>query len=277
MATNPGYEYINALKKYHEARTIDEKLKALHEMLKTAPKHKGAENLLADIKSKIAKYKRTIEREAKQRKGASKFSIKKEGAATICLVGTTNSGKSTLLKKLTNANPEIAQYPFTTKKPEVGTLDYNGIKLQIIEIPSIVKNFRDTKNGLAFLSIIRMSDLIVLMFNNFKEKKIIEEELYDIDIQRIIFKNQQNISYEIWSNLGLIKVYTKQPGKDKEYPPLALKKGSTVRELAEHVHKDFIKKFKFARIWGKSVKFNSQRVGMDHILEDDDIVELHVK
>ena len=277
MATNPGYEYINALKKYHEARTINEKLKALHEMLRTAPKHKGAENLLADIKSKIAKYKKTIEREAKQRKGASKFSIKKEGAATICLVGTTNSGKSTLLKKLTNANPEIAQYPYTTKKPEVGTLDYDGIKLQIIEIPSIVKNFRDTKNGPAFLSIIRMSDLIVLMFNNVKEKKIIEEELYDIDIQRIIFKNQQNIANEMWSNLGLIKVYTKQPGKSKEYPPLALKKNSTVRELAEHVHKDFIKKFKFARIWGKSVKFNSQRVGIDHILEDDDIVELHVK
>src|SRR3989344_9247695 len=227
MATNPGYEYANALKKYHEAKTVNEKLKALHEMLQTAPKHKSAENLLADIKAKIAKYKKMVEKEASQKKGKTKFSIKKEGSATICIVGTTNSGKSTLLKDLTNAKPEIAPYPFTTKKPEVGTLDYNGIKLQIIEIPSIVKNFRETKNGSAFLSIIRMSDLIVLMFNNVKEKKLIEEELYDIDIQRIIFKNQQNITDEIWDNLGLIKVYTKQPGKNKEYPPLALKKDST--------------------------------------------------
>src|SRR3989344_8326337 len=108
MATNPGYEYANALKKYHEAKTINEKLKALYEMLKTAPKHKSAENLLADIKSKIAKYKKLVEKESSQRKGRAKFSIKKEGSATICLVGTTNSGKSTLLKKLTNANPEIA-------------------------------------------------------------------------------------------------------------------------------------------------------------------------
>ncbi|MBI2663019.1 TGS domain-containing protein [Candidatus Woesearchaeota archaeon] len=277
MATNPGYEYANALKKYHEAKTVNEKLKALHEMLQTAPKHKSAENLLADIKAKIAKYKKMVEKEASQKRGKTKFSIKKEGSATICIVGTTNSGKSTLLKDLTNAKPEIAPYPFTTKKPEVGTLDYNGIKLQVIEIPPIVKNFRDTKNGLAFLSIIRMSDLVILMFNNDKEKKLLEDELYDIDIPILTYTNQSNLNDKIWNKLGLIKVYTKQPGKEKDYPPVALKKGSIVRELAEHVHKDFVKKFKFARVWGKSVKFNSQRVGMDHIMQDNDIVELHIK
>jgi|SRR3989344_6812672 len=277
MATNPGYEYANALKKYHEAKTVNEKLKALHEMLQTAPKHKSAENLLADIKAKIAKYKKMVEKEASQKKGKTKFSIKKEGSATICIVGTTNSGKSTLLKDLTNAKPEIAPYPFTTKKPEVGTLDYNGIKLQVIEIPSIVKNFRDTKNGLAFLSIIRMSDLVILMFNNDKEKKLLEDELYDLDIPILTYTNQSNLNDKIWNKLGLIKVYTKQPGKEKDYPPVALKKNSTVRELAEHVHKDFVRKFKFARVWGKSVKFDSQRVGMDHIMQDNDIVELHIK
>ena len=277
MATNPGYEYANALKKYHEAKTVNEKLKALHEMLQTAPKHKSAENLLADIKAKIAKYKKMVEKEASQKKGKTKFSIKKEGSATICIVGTTNSGKSTLLKDLTNAKPEIAPYPFTTKKPEVGTLDYNGIKLQVIEIPSIVKNFRDTKNGLAFLSIIRMSDLVILMFNNAKEKKLLEDELYDLDIPILTYTNQSNLNDKIWNKLGLIKVYTKQPGKEKDYPPVALKKNSTVRELAEHVHKDFVRKFKFARVWGKSVKFDSQRVGMDHIMQDNDIVELHIK
>tara|TARA_Y100000031_G_scaffold147115_1_gene181764 strand:- start:100 stop:933 length:834 start_codon:yes stop_codon:yes gene_type:complete len=275
MPINAKPEFLRARAKYSEANTTNEKLKALYEMLKTAPKHKGSEVLIADINSKIAKHKRLAEKEATQKKGRAKFSIKKEGSATVCLVGTTNSGKSTLLKKLTNAKPEIAIYPFTTKIPQIGTLDYHGVKLQVIEIPSITKGFRDTKNGLAFLSIARTSDIIILMFNNDKEKKLLDGELYDVDLPKLIFKNQSNLKDRIWNKLGLIKVYTKQPGKEKEHPPVSLKKNSCVRDLAEHVHKDFIEEFKFARIWGKSVKFNSQRVGLDHTLKDDDIVELH--
>ena len=74
-----------------------------------------------------------------------------------------------------------------------------------------------------------------------------------------------------------IKVKTKTPGKKPDYPPVPLKRGSTIKDLAEHVHKDFIKKFKFARVWGKSVKYDNQRCGLNHILKDDDIVELHLK
>jgi len=47
--------------------------------------------------------------------------------------------------------------------------------------------------------------------------------------------------------------------------------------MAEQVHKDFIKKFRFARIWGKSAKFPGQMCGINHKLKDDDIVELHLK
>ena len=47
--------------------------------------------------------------------------------------------------------------------------------------------------------------------------------------------------------------------------------------MAAHVHKDFIRKFRFARIWGKSAKFDGQQVGIEHKLKDDDIVELHLK
>ena len=75
----------------------------------------------------------------------------------------------------------------------------------------------------------------------------------------------------------MIKVYTKQPGKEKDYPPIALKKDSTIKDLALHVHKDFIKKFRFARVWGNSVKFSGSRCSLIHILQDNDIVELHIK
>src|SRR3989344_6059863 len=103
MPTNPGFEYENAVKEYHKSQTDEEKLNALKLMLSTAPSHKGSEVLRSDIKNKIAKLKSKIEKTKKQAKKGYTLTIKKEGAATISIVGTTNTGKSTLLKKLTGA------------------------------------------------------------------------------------------------------------------------------------------------------------------------------
>lgn len=277
MATNPGYKYYDALEEYKKAQTDEEKLKALKLMLSTAPSHKSSENLLADIKNKIAKLKSKLEKTKKQAKKGFSISLKKEGAATIVLVGTTNTGKSTLLKKLTGAKVKIEQYEYTTKKPEIGIFDYHGIKLQIVEIPSIFKNFEDSDTGPTFLSMIKQSDLIILFFNTPEEKKLLDEELTDTNIPFLIFNDQEKIGDEIWKRLNIIKIKTKMPGKKPSYPPIALEKDSTIKDLAQHVHKDFIKNFKFARVWGKSAKFNGARCGLDHILEDDDIVELHLK
>lgn len=81
---------------------------------------------------------------------------------------------------------------------------------------------------------------------------------------------------KIWQKLRLVKVFTKMPGKPKDWPPIALDVGSDIRDLAIFVHKDFVKRFKFARIWGKSARFAGQRIGLDHELADDDIVEFHL-
>jgi len=277
MPTNVTAEYTAAELEYGEARTTAEKLKALQKMLSLAPTHKGCEKLRQNIKTKIAKLKELLKKEAARKKGAVGISVPKEGTAQIVLVGTTNSGKSTLLKKLTGAKVEIASYPFTTYKPEVGIMDYKGVKLQIVEIPAIVENFSETENGNACLGIIRQADLMVLLFNSEAEYKLLQRELADIDVKRIIYNEKNDIKEDIWRNIGLIKVYTKEPGKKPSYPPFALKKGSTIRDMAEYIHKDFIKKFRFARIWGKSAKFSSQQVGIEHKLKDDDIVEIHMK
>ncbi|MDD5331504.1 MAG: TGS domain-containing protein [Candidatus Nanoarchaeia archaeon] len=278
MPINAGFEFGKAERKFHEAVTIHEKMEALKEMYRTAPKHKSSEGLLKEIKIKMAKYKELMDRERKQKKGkVAKYSIKKEGAATITLVGTTNSGKSTLLKKLTNSNPLISEYPFTTQDPEIGTMDYKGVKLQIVELPAIVKDFMHSKNGLALMSIIRISDLIVLMYNNEEERKLLYKELEDEQLNILEYKKQNNIKDLMWDHLDMIKVYTKQPGKGKDYPPMALPKGSTLKDIAQKVHKDFIKKFKFARLWGNSVRFQGAQVGLSHILHDEDIVEFHLK
>jgi len=80
-----------------------------------------------------------------------------------------------------------------------------------------------------------------------------------------------------WNMLDLIYCHTKQPGKQKDYPPVAMKKGTTVKGLATLLHHDFIDKFRYARVWGKSARFSGQRVGLNHILQEEDVIELHLK
>ncbi len=310
MPTNVTIEYQLAEKGYHESKTVNEKIRALEKMLATAPSHKGSENLRSSLKQKLSKLKQQVERERKQKSGSYQISVKKEGAAQITIIGMTNSGKSTLLKKFTNAKPVISEYPFTTKQPIVGIMDYNGINLQIVEIPAIFNNFIESNKGPLFLGIARQADLIIILLRNNPEKefKTIINELDKANIKLNEKRKDDFISYlkaiivingninlkipgfdtvnindkklkdVIWKNLGLIYVFTKTPGKKKDLPPLALKKNSTIKDLALHIHKDFIKKFRYAKVWGKSSKFEKgQTVGSNHILQEDDIIEIHTK
>jgi ribosome-interacting GTPase 1 len=278
MPINADIHFQKAEEEYLAADGSEAQLKALKKMLSLAPDHKGAEKLRKQIKTKIAKLKYSQERQASAKKGGyQKFSIKKEGAALICIVGTTNSGKSTLLKKLTNAKVKIAEYPFTTKEPTQGILDYSGILLQIVEIPAITENFEATDDGPALIGIINHSDLIILTFNSPDEKKLLDKELPHIKTKKIIYNNEEKFENKIWDSLNIIKVYTKQPGKPKEHPPVALPKKSTIKDLTRTVHKDFTKNLKYARVWGKSAKFKGMQCGLKHVLADNDIVELHTR
>ena len=76
--------------------------------------------------------------------------------------------------------------------------------------------------------------------------------------------------------LDTLLVYTKKPGQDAEMEqPLSLPKGATVQDLAFHLHKDFARKLKFAKVWG-STKFPGQRVGPDYVLKNKDVVEISI-
>ena len=291
MPINAGIAYGLALEEYNRAKTPKEKLKALQKVLAASPNHKGSERLRSGIKQKMAKLREQIETQGKKKGGGKSLSIKKEGAAQICLVGTTQSGKSTFLNNVTNVKTEIGTHPFTTIKPEIGTLDYKGIKIQIVEIPTITKDFIMQEKGGIYLGIIKQCDLIVLFGRDKNEVNLVLNELKDNEVKvfYIIFDKNENLVEKIWNNLRLIKVYTKQPGKEKDFPPIAFKKGSTIKNLAEILHKDFVKKFNekhkfndkvimpYARVWGTSVKFPGQRVGFEHVLEDEDVVEIHNK
>jgi ribosome-interacting GTPase 1 len=98
------------------------------------------------------------------------------------------------------------------------------------------------------------------------------------DIVPISSKKKINLEHareSIYRVLNIIRVYTKTPGEEVAYPPIAMDPESTVFDAAGRIHKQFQKEFKYARIWGKSAKYEGQRVGTDHILQDGDIVEVH--
>ena len=279
MPINAGFEFGVAENEFSKAVTNEEKLKALQHMLATAPKHKGSQTLISHIKSKIARLKADMvrERAVKKSGGGAQIAVKKEGAAQVVIVGPTNVGKSTLLYQLTKAKVVISPHPFTTRKPAVGTLDYQGVKLQVVEIPAIVPNFMHAEHGPALVALMRQADLVIMMFNTAEEKAMLDKELASIDKPVLVYNHQENLADEIWRRLNVIKVFTKQPGKKYDLPPVDMKKGSTIKELAEKVHKDFVKNFKYAKIWGKSAKFPGQIQGLDHVLADDDVVEFHLK
>lgn len=295
MPTNVTPQYIKAEQEYHQAKTISQKLAALKKMLATVPKHKGTEKLQKRIKEQIRKIKYKKEKESKQKRSGHSLAIKKEGAAQIVFVGLPNSGKSTLLAKLSGKPVKIADYPFTTKEPEVRMIPFENIKIQGIEIPAIYEGFSETPKGRQFLSIIRNSDLIVLVIKNPEDKKLLVAELENANIKPgkkrffedfvqhvpfLIIKqsefNNPTLKQKIWAKLNKIRVQTRTKGKAAD-KPVILKQGATVKDVAKIVHKDFVKKFKYAKIWGPSAKFNGQQVGLEHKLTDGDTIEIYTK
>ena len=314
MPINATIEFSLAEKEYNEAQTIEEKIRGIEKMLATAPTHKGAENLRSNLQLRLSKLKKQVDLEKKQKGGnRHQISVKKEGAAQIVIIGVTNSGKSTLLQKLTKAKAAISEHPFTTKKPEIGIMNYNGIQIQVVEIPAVFKDFMKGERGPMFLGIIRQADLVIFLLrdNLEQEFELLTKELNKANIKfnmtksdneydyatyikgvivlngegkfgkggfNIIKFDDPNLIKKIWPNLEMVYVYTKSPGKKKDYPPVALKKGSMIKDLADIIHKDFLSKFKYAKVWGVSAKFkNGQVVGLNHILQEEDVVELHLK
>jgi ribosome-interacting GTPase 1 len=288
MPTNADYAYNKAVADYQGAVTIEDKIKCLKSMLSTAPSHKGAENLRQDIKEKLKKLQGLLQKEKKASKGRGlQLAVKKEGAAQVAIIGITNSGKSWLINKLTGSKIKEADYPYTTKLPEKSVMDYYGAKIQLIEVPAIFEGLYESDTGPMLLGLMRTADLLVVLVSPHedyqKQINTVDNELHkgDVKTRRMIITNKDldlnKFKDRIWANLDVVKVFTKQPGKPKEMPPIAFPKGSIMKDLAERVHKDFIRKFRFARVWGKTAKFQGQAVGLNYVLQDDDVIEFHLK
>jgi uncharacterized protein len=331
MAVNLPPHYHDADARYKKATTATDKLAALREMWVLLPKHKASEKVQAALKTKISELTDQIEHEKSgpKKSAPGTFKIPRQGAGTVVFLGPPNTGKSFLLSKLTKAKPEVAPYPFTTREPIPGMMDFENVRVQLIDLPPITADHYDS----FITDVTRSADAAVLFLDlsnddgpteaqatierlNLARRLLVREHPAEQDpatfsIRTILVAAKsddeaadvrlemakewledrfplyvvsaetgvglEDVRRAIFESLRVIRVQTKQPGKplDTSGSPFTCPVGSTVAEFAGYVHSDFEEKLKSARVWGTGVQ-DGQTVGRDHVLHENDVVELHV-
>lgn len=163
MPANLTPEYLEAEQRFKSAKTTEEKIEALEEMYSTIPKHKGTEKMQAEIKRRLSKL-RTAQAKRPARRVDAMHRVDKEGAGQVALAGPPNSGKSALLRRLTHATPEVAEYPFTTRLPIPGMLQFEDVQIQLVDLPPVHPDFHESwlyqviRNADAVLLVVDLSD-----------------------------------------------------------------------------------------------------------------------
>ena len=364
---------------------IPEKIKAIQEEIHRTQINKATEFHIGILKAKMAKLRRELD-ENKHGKNVSSgkenegFNVRKAGDASVVLVGLPSVGKSTLLNALTNAKSRTGSYQFTTLTAVPGMMEYNGSKIQILDLPGIVEGASKGRGlGRKVLSVARNADLVLMILDVFQPELLdmLERELHEVGIRinkklpqvfiekahyggiavhdqvsnipdhlvkeilrihgisngRIMIK-EPNLSIEqlidvvtgnriylpalvvlnkidlvdgkfisqiekkvkdfipisadrkiniddlkqlIYDKLAFIRIFLKPKGDKIDEEPLIMNQNCTIRDVCLKIHRNFVRDFKYAYVWGSSVKFSSQKVGLDHRLNDKDVLRIILK
>ena len=235
--------------------------------------------------------------------------VRREGAAQIALVGAPNAGKSSLLQALSHIQIKTGDYAFTTLRPVPALTRMGGVLVQLVEIPGLIEGAHDDRGGgRALLGVLRNADGIVYCFaanESFaslavvrgevaaagiekpslvaltKSDELAEDELRqalgkaraDLAVSVLDDESLERLREAIWRLTGLIRVFPRRDGQvDDE--PFALAEGATVADVADRVHHELSAACTGALLWGPSARFDGQRVGRGHIVQDGDVVEI---
>ena len=273
----------------------------LEEEIRKTPYHKGTEHYIGKLRAKIAKLKNQEEQAFKKAGGRFGFIPRKEGEATIVLIGPPSVGKSTLINKLTQAQSRVESWPFTTVKVVPGMWDYQGAKIQILDLPGIIKGASiGLGRGREILSAARVADLLILMVD-VKTRNLVEsiiKELKEVGVKIPILKvinkvdligktdfsgdflmisaekgiGLEELKKKIWENLKLMRIYLKKKGQEPDFnSPLILKEGQKIKDVVEKIFPEE-KEIKQILLWGPSARFPAQQVSLSHQLQDKDIL-----
>ena len=159
MPTNLPPEYYQVEEQYKQAQTQEEKIELLEDLISTIPKHKGTDHLRADLRRRLSKLKDAASSQKRAGGPVSAYQVEREGAAQIAVIGENNVGKSSLVKSLTNATPEVSPNPFTTWQPTPGMMEFKHVQIQIIDTPPIDREFVEPD----FYQLLRRVDLILIL------------------------------------------------------------------------------------------------------------------
>ncbi|MGI0045819.1 MAG: OBG GTPase family GTP-binding protein [Nitrosotalea sp.] len=360
---------------------VPEKIQAIKDEMAKTQINKATEHHVGLLKAKLAKLKREQD-EVKSRGSGSSigFDVKRTGDATVVFIGLPSVGKSTLLNRLTGAKSAIGAFQFTTTTVVPGMMEHRGAKIQVLDLPGIIKGASTGKGlGKRVLAVAKSADLVLIILDVFQpyHEEVIRTELgnigirldqkppnivieksgdgglavsqqvpitkmsvnllkdilrvygvnnarvlirEDIDSEQLIdyisgnkfyvesltvmnkidlvnqgFLNelQENIKSKIipisadtninvnalknaiYEKLDFIQIYMRPKGGETDYKePLVARRNSTILDICNKLHRDMKKDFRYALVWGKSVKFGGQRVGLSHTLEDEDVLTI---
>ena len=315
MPANLPPQYFEAEKRFRVAKDPAEKIVALEDMLAIMPKHKGTDHLRAELRSRIAKLtqiagKKTGARRASmliEKEGAAQMaviglpnagksklisSITNASPAVAEYPFTTHSPTPGMMEfeniqiQLIDTPPLVPQsiefwLPPMLRRADAMLLivDLSGAPLtQVENIIAQLENMRIEigKNKAKALIIGNKLDLNNTSENHTALKKKYEEQLPVIAVSAKEGTGLDELKHKIYQVLDIIRVYTKTPGGKPDFTdPITLDRGSTLEDAAAAVHKDFRDQLKYARIWG-SGKHDGVMAKRDHILQDGDIIELHM-
>lgn len=329
------------IKKESKGKSPAEEVRLLEDYLSDWPEYKGPYQELRKKLERRVEELRKVGRVLASHSGAEPdpFSVRKRGLAEVVLVGLPNVGKTSLFRALTDADADVADYPYTTLKPNVGMFGLGALEFEIVDLPPFPEGQLDevhyagglkeaVLNATLTCFVVDLLGDVELQLDALREHMSrigalsggerhdggegggrdgsVPAELRLSDARYITVGTHADVgdgeegltalvsvtpegrsfafplgeggrramAEALCGLVGKIVVDARDPDSRDEPVAYALSVGSTVNGLAGRIHKDLARRARKGRIWGPSARFDGQEVGLDHVLEAGDTVEI---